>query len=275
MTGFAAYLLLRAWKEARHKADLQLLVAERTGELETANKELEAFSYSVSHDLRAPLRSIDGFSRILLDDCKDRLDAKHGNYLERIRAATQRMGELIDDLLKLSRVTRAGMSREVVDLGALAAAVVEDLRRADPQRRIAIDIQPGLTAVGDVPLLRVLLENLIGNAWKFTGKTPDARIAFGARDDASNPRVYFVRDNGAGFDMNYANKRFSGSTAWTSSPEPGSASPPCSASCTATADGFGRKARSARAPLFTLRFNADGALIKDFLTAETDRSTAS
>jgi|GEM_PF-3178819 len=208
LTGFAAYLLLRAWKEARHKADLQLLVAERTGELETANKELEAFSYSVSHDLRAPLRSIDGFSRILLDDCKDRLGTQHKNYLERIRAATQRMGELIDDLLKLSRVTRAGMSREAVDLGALAAAVIEDLRRADPQRRVAVDIQPGLTAVGDPPLLRVLLENLIGNAWKFTGKTPDARIAFGARDDSSHQRVYFVRDNGAGFDMTYASKLF-------------------------------------------------------------------
>lgn len=206
--GLAAYLVMRAWKEARHKADLQLLVAERTAELENVNKELEAFSYSVSHDLRAPLRSIDGFSRIVLDDCKDKLDAQYADYLQRVRAATQRMGELIDDLLKLSRVSRAGMNRTSVDLSALALEVAEDLRNAHPERRLTIDIQPGLTAVGDPSLLRIMLENLLGNAWKFTGKTEDARIEVRARNGEADERVYFIRDNGAGFDMNYANKLF-------------------------------------------------------------------
>lgn len=205
---FAASLLMRSWKHARHKADLERLVAERTSALENANHELEAFSYSVSHDLRAPLRSIDGFSRILLDDCKDKLDAQYGGYLQRIRAATQRMGELIDDLLKLSRVARAEMNRSAVDLSTLAHGIVGELRNAHPDRRVAVDIQSGLTTVGDPALLRIMLENLIGNAWKFTGKTGDARIELGSQGEPANQRVYFIRDNGAGFDMGYAEKLF-------------------------------------------------------------------
>ena len=208
LSALTVFLLLRQREQARRKADLEVLVAERTRELEASNKELEAFSYSVSHDLRAPLRSIDGFSRILLDESHDKLDDQNRNHLQRIRAATQRMGALIDDLLVLSRVTRAEMTDGRVDLSALALSIVGELRNTSPQRRVTAQIQPGLTAVGDAPLLRVVLENLIGNAWKFTGKTQNARIEFGATTDADGQRIYFVRDNGAGFDMAYADKLF-------------------------------------------------------------------
>ncbi len=206
--GVIAFLLLRAREQGRRKADLELLVAERTADLELANKELEAFSYSVSHDLRAPLRSIDGFSRVLLEECEERLDGRHRGYLGRIRAATQRMGNLIDDLLKLSRVTRAEMNHTNVDLTALAHAIVADLRGSSPPREVVVEIHPGVTATGDPVLLRALLENLLGNAWKFTGKTAAARIEFGCTRDGSAQPVYFVRDNGAGFDPAYAHKLF-------------------------------------------------------------------
>lgn len=176
-------------------------------QLKAANQELEAFSYSVSHDLRAPLRSIDGFSQALLEDYHDKLDDQGRGYLQRVRAASQRMAALIDDLLNLSRVTRAEMHREPVDLSALAASVVEDLRQAHPERAVEVAIQPNLAVEGDPKLLRILLVNLLGNAWKFTGKQNRPRIEFGATRNGGGPE-YFVRDNGAGFDMTYARRLF-------------------------------------------------------------------
>jgi PAS domain S-box-containing protein len=174
---------------------------------EAANKELEAFSYSVSHDLRAPLRSIDGFSLALLEDYADTLDGAGRGYLARIRAAAQRMAVLIDDLLNLSRVTRSEMRREPLDLGAIAEEILTELKKMQPEREVETAVMPGLVAEGDTRLLRLVLENLLGNAWKFTGKQPRARIEFGMRQQNGRPE-YFVRDNGAGFDMAYADKLF-------------------------------------------------------------------
>jgi light-regulated signal transduction histidine kinase (bacteriophytochrome) len=187
--------------------DLERRVKERTAELEAANKELEAFSYSVSHDLRAPLRSIDGFSQALIEDYGGKLDTEGQDYLRRVRAATQRMGELIDDMLNLSRLTRREMRRERVDLSSIAQKVAKELQEAQPERKTEIAVTPGLAADGDSHLLRIALENLIGNAWKFTGKQPSARIEFGVAEQEGKP-AYFVRDNGAGFDMAYAKKLF-------------------------------------------------------------------
>ncbi|HET7479574.1 MAG TPA: CHASE domain-containing protein [Rubrobacteraceae bacterium] len=180
-------------------------------ELEGANHELEAFSYSVSHDLRAPLRTIDGFSRILIEDYGDRLDAEGEDYLERVRGASQHMGSLIDDLLDLSRVTRKPLRREAVDLSALATDIMERLKDSEPDRKVEVVVERGLIAQADANLLSVALENLLGNAWKFTSKTPDARIEFRA-DRQPGPGflapVYYVRDNGAGFEMAYAQRLF-------------------------------------------------------------------
>ncbi len=176
-------------------------------ELSAANKELESFSYSVSHDLRAPLRGIDGFSQALMEDYSDRLDEKGRSYLQRVRSAVQRMALLIDDLLRLSRVTRIEVRRKKVDLSAMAQSIADELQVIQPERQAAFIIAPGLTANGDVQLLRILMENLLGNAWKFTAHNPKARIEFGVtRDD--DKEVFFVRDDGAGFDMTYANKLF-------------------------------------------------------------------
>jgi signal transduction histidine kinase len=179
----------------------------RTAQLESTNKELEAFSYSVSHDLRAPLRSIDGFSLALLEDYGDRLDANGQDYLQRVRAATQRMGQLIDDLLSLARVTRSELHHEHVDLSVLTATIADELQRAHPDRQVEVIIAPGLVAHADARLLHVMLENLLGNAWKFTVKRPCATIEFGAVP-CDGRVAYFVRDNGAGFDMAYADKLF-------------------------------------------------------------------
>lgn len=177
-------------------------------ELEAVNKELEAFSYSVSHDLRAPLRSIDGFSQALLEDCHDQLNANGQDYLRRIRAATQRMGQLIDDLLNLSRVTRSEMYLEPVDLSLLASSICTELQQSQPERQVEFVIQTGLLAQGDIRLLRVLLVNLLNNAWKFTSKHTQARIEFRVSKSESGVPVYFVRDDGAGFDMTYTHKLF-------------------------------------------------------------------
>ena len=179
----------------------------RLAELSAVNQELEAFSYSVSHDLRAPLRAIDGFSQALIEDYGERLDESAQDYLRRVRAATKRMAELIDDLLDLSRVTRREMQRERIDLSALATAVMAQLRRSDSARQVDVSIAPGLVAQGDPHLLRLVLENLLGNAWKFTSTTPDAHIELGATAGDGRP-VYFVRDNGVGFDMAYGDKLF-------------------------------------------------------------------
>lgn len=189
-------------------ANLELRILERTTELVSANKELEAFSYSVSHDLRSPLRSIDGFSQALLEDYAEQLDNQGKDYLKRVRAATQRMGELIDDMLKLSRVTRVEMQRKPVDLSTLASEVLAELQNDEPERRVDCCVEPGIVAQGDARLLRVALENLLGNAWKFTGKTANAKIEFGSKLSADGTRLFFVRDNGAGFDMTYADKLF-------------------------------------------------------------------
>src|SRR6266404_2888941 len=176
-------------------------------ELIAANKELEAFSYSVSHDLRAPLRSIDGFSLALLEDYEEKLDAEGKDNLHRVRAATQRMGVLIDDLLDLSRVTRAGMKVQKVDLSVMGRAVAAELKNSQPGRRTEFHIQEGLEAHADSNLMRIALENLLGNAWKFTAKRESARIEFGQTDKNGN-RVYFVRDDGAGFDSARATRLF-------------------------------------------------------------------
>jgi PAS domain S-box-containing protein len=175
--------------------------------LEGANRELESFSYSIAHDLRAPLRSIDGFSQVLLDDYADRLDDEGKRYLGFVRESTQHMAHLIDDLLALSRVTRTELQRESVDLGTIARATVTRLERGDPARQVEVTISDGLRAEADPRLLGVVFENLLGNAWKFTSKRDGARIGVGTLPGDS-PRTYFVRDNGAGFDMAFAQKLF-------------------------------------------------------------------
>jgi PAS domain S-box-containing protein len=177
-------------------------------QLKAANEELEAFCYSVSHDLRTPLRSITGFSQVLIEDCADRLDAAGRDTLDRIIAAAGRMDQLIIDLLNLSRVTRSELRRERVDLTAMARTIAGELKAADPGRKADFVISDDLAAEGDGRLLHLVLENLLGNAWKFTAKTQGARIEFGAARDGDRV-MYFVKDNGVGFDMAYAGKLFS------------------------------------------------------------------
>lgn len=205
--------LQRAHDELRRANEqLEQRVQERTVALSAANQELEAFSYSVSHDLRAPLRGIDGFSQALLEDCSAQLDAQGREYLQRIRSGVQRMGRLIDDLLSLSRLTRREIHFQAVNLTAIARSVLEELRAADAERNVHVEIGEVGQVTGDAGLLSAALENLFTNAWKFTSKKPDARIEFGAftQKDAHGlaERVYFVRDNGAGFDMAYSDKLF-------------------------------------------------------------------
>lgn len=187
----------RAEEEIRRRGQL----------LEAANKELEAFSYSVSHDLRTPLRSIDGFSQALLEDCAGLLNEQGKDYLSRIRAASQRMGQLIDDLLSLSHATRVKLRREPVDLSALALGSAAEVRKIWPGRQIELVVAPGLRAQGDPRLLRIVFDNLLGNAWKFTSKQERAAIEVGTMSH-DGTTAYFVRDNGAGFDMAYAGKLF-------------------------------------------------------------------
>src|SRR5579875_261057 len=189
----------------RKRADQMIL--QRSAELEAANKELEAFCYSVSHDLRAPLRGIDGFSQALLEDYSENLDENAQSYLQRIRNGTQRMGVLIDDLLNLSRITRSGLKREATDLSKIGREIAAALRDSQPQRQVEIVIAPNLCAEGDPHLIRVALDNLLGNAWKFTSKTEYPRIEFG-RIHANGSSAFFVKDNGAGFDPAYASRLF-------------------------------------------------------------------
>ena len=205
----------------RYATELEQRVTDRTHELEernealrrnaaellAANTELDAFAYSVSHDLRAPLRSIDGFSQVLLEDYSAQLDEAGRDSLQRVRAASQRMATLIDDLLKLARFTRSEMRTEAVDLSKIAQDIAADLQRSTPERQVEFAIAPGLEARGDVRLLRVALENLLRNSWKYTAKQPRPRIEFGSVQE-NGERVFRVRDNGAGFDMQYADKLF-------------------------------------------------------------------
>ena len=185
--------------------DLEQRVRDRTAKLGTLNAELEAFNYSVSHDLRAPLRGVTGFSQALLEDYGASFDDTARHYLARIQAAAQRMGDLIDDLLDLSRLARADLKHLDLNLSELALEVVEDLRHHHKNRNVAVTLQYELHDTGDPRLLKVVLENLFGNAWKFTLHRSDAAIAFGRTDEGA----YFVRDNGVGFDMRYADKLFS------------------------------------------------------------------
>ncbi len=202
-------LMGKAVEAAQAKAAQQIAEARASlaGELERKNKELEAFSYSVSHDLRAPLRAINGFSKILLEDFADQLTPEAGLYLVRVCKAAERMGQLIEDLLQLSRINRAELSRLPVNLSNLVRTVALELERMDSERRVAFTTEDGLVAEADLGLMRVVFDNLLGNAWKFTAKTPQARIEFGLVP-AQEGLVYFVRDNGAGFDMAYGNKLF-------------------------------------------------------------------
>jgi len=182
-------------------------LSSRTEQLEEANKELEAFSYAVAHDLRAPLRAISGFGKALLEDFSGKLDGKGIDYLERITSAARRMSQLIDDLLKLSRLHYSGVNYQIVDLSAIAAEIASGLRNSDPGRNAEFLLAGGISTYGDASLLRAALENLFANAWKFTSRTPRAIIEFGVDGQDGDP-VYFVRDNGAGFDMAYAEKLF-------------------------------------------------------------------
>ena len=194
-------------------AGLEERVGTRTAQLETTNKELETFAYSVSHDLRAPLRTIDGFSQMVLEDAGDRLTVEDREHLQRVRAAAQHMAKLIDDLLGLSRASRMDLLRKDVDVSAMATAVLDELQDAQPQRRVEVAVAPGMRAEADAQLLHIILVNLLTNAWKFTSKHEEARIEVGVSDsDGSGhhdqKRAFFVRDDGAGFATDRAAQLF-------------------------------------------------------------------
>jgi light-regulated signal transduction histidine kinase (bacteriophytochrome) len=187
--------------------DLEERIRERTQALEAANKELEAFSYSASHDLRAPLRAIDGFGKALLEDFAPSLDPTAQSYLQRMCEAARRMSDLIDNLLKLSRVTRYEMQVGTINMSEMAAAVVAQLREQNPQRNVDFRASPGMHVSADPNLLRIALDNLIGNAWKYTGRVARPEVVF-EKLKQGQETVYLLRDNGAGFDMRFADKLF-------------------------------------------------------------------
>jgi signal transduction histidine kinase len=208
----AAYQLRERERDLRQVVERLNLTNQalraRGVELERANRELESFGYSVSHDLRAPLRTIDGFSQAIEEDCGDQLGEASRNSLERVRAAATRMGVLIDDLLALARITRMDLSREPMDLSATVAAVAADLSQRAPERPVEVQIAEGITAKADPGMIRIAFENLLENAFKYTGRVEQPRIEFGAVRNGVG-LVYHVKDNGAGFDMRYADKLFS------------------------------------------------------------------
>ena len=194
----------------RMEEDVQKLnedLKQRASQLEAANKELEAFSYSVSHDLRAPLRSIDGFSHVVLEDYGEQLPADARGYLERVRAAAQRMAVLIDDLLNLSRVTRTALQPRFINLSKMAENIVHELQESHPERQVEFSLTPDLMVEADPHLMHIVLENLLSNAWKFTSKQEHTMIEFGQKNHVKE-RTFYVRDNGVGFDMAYADKLF-------------------------------------------------------------------
>jgi signal transduction histidine kinase len=193
---------------SRLNSRLEQLVHERTVQLLSTNQELDAFAYSVSHDLRAPLRGIEGFSYALLEDYGDKLDDTGKGYLDRIRQGCIRMGRLIDDMLKLSRITRSELQLVPTDLGEMAEQIISELQRSDQERSVDFSLETAMPAVADPVLIRSVMENFLGNAWKFTRNTEKAVIRCGAIDKGTNP-VYYVKDNGAGFNMEYKNKLFS------------------------------------------------------------------
>jgi PAS domain S-box-containing protein len=195
-------------KVRKLNADLEIRVRERTADIEASTRELDAFAYSVSHDLRAPLRSLNGFSQALLEDFSDVLDDTGKDYLRRIHRSVRTMGQMIDSLLNLSRATRAELNRRAIDLSALVGEIAAELSAADPGRQVTVKIADNLRCNGDPQLLRLVLRNLLGNARKFSAKTSCARIDVG-QVDIDGEDVFFVRDNGAGFDMRYASKLFS------------------------------------------------------------------
>jgi two-component system, sensor histidine kinase and response regulator len=194
--------------ESEHAAlELAETRAELVRDLEHKNRELESFSYAVSHDLRAPLRRIDSFSRAVLESQGERLDQTGQRFLIRVREASQHMSQLIDDVLYLSRVTRADLREQEVDLSGIADLILARLQESEPGRKVDLRLRPAVIVTGDGQLLKIAMENLLGNAWKFTGKEPESRIEFGMTQ-AGGEATYFVRDNGAGFDMAYADRLF-------------------------------------------------------------------
>lgn len=194
-------------KSLQHRDELERKVHERTLELEQINQELSSFCYSVSHDLRTPLRSINGFSQLVLDEYASVIDGEGKEYLQRVKSAALRMGELIDDLLSLSRVSQAELELQDIDLSQLCQDIVAQLQADAPQREVEIIIHPQMHSVGDVHLIKIALENLIGNAWKYTSRTARPHIECGL-EHRGDETVYFIRDNGVGFDMHYHDKIF-------------------------------------------------------------------
>lgn len=214
LTGGVLIVLL-IWRVGKAQAKLAQLndqlerrVADRTAELEALNAELESFAYSVSHDLRTPLRSIHGFASILEAEEAERLSGEGRSHLQRIQSASRRMGLLITDLLSMAHLNRQVMQREPLDLSEMARAVADELDRSDPARKVRWEIEPGLTTVADPVLMQSLLQNLLGNAWKYTGRTPDARVSLRRTETDGEMQTFCVRDNGAGFDMAYASQLF-------------------------------------------------------------------
>jgi signal transduction histidine kinase len=203
--------LIREVSERKRAEDdirnLNAQLVQRSAQLEASNKELEAFSYSVSHDLRAPLRGIDGFSQAVLEDYNDKLDESGRSYLNRVRAASQRMSKLIDAMLNLARLTRAEIHSKNFDMSEMVRNIFEDLQKLEPERQVECVVADNLMATADPQLIRAVLENLLGNAWKFTRQQPNPRIEFG-HGQYKGQAAFFVKDNGAGFDMTYAHKLF-------------------------------------------------------------------